>query len=551
MKSSEQDLIKVVNHSVQKLLLFFLLLLFASAAGADKYEEGLRAYQRADYASARNAWFQSSNTEAHFRLAELFATGRGGRIDFAGAARWYERAANAGHSVSQYKLGEYYEKGLGVEKDLKVSQKWYRQASQQGYRQADDALAHVTSLLSAGQENLDDLSAEALYKLARSYSSKHTQPYDPKKGAELYLKAAERGFSEAQWDVARFYGRGDAYFPQDRKKQLYWLKQAVDLNNAFAMQDLGNLYERGLGVPENLATAIEWYRKAVRHGNSDARYSLKSAEEKQNKLGGSGSSEVDLNARYKKGLEAYKQGDFATALSLWRPLAEQGLATVQNILGLMYRKGQGVAKDAAKAVFWYKQAAEQGYANAQNNLAAMYAKGEGGPKDTAKAVFWYEKAAEQGFALAQRNLAHQYRKGEGVKLDLAKAVYWYQKSAENGDVLAQYSLARRYANGEGVDKDDAKAAYWYQKSAEQGNVDAQFRLAQLYLEGKGVELDYKQAFAWSRKAAEQGDTHAQVMLGALYLRGLGVGKDQEQGSFWCDKARGQDAALVEKIGLCP
>jgi hypothetical protein len=40
-------------------------------------------------------------------------------------------------------------------------------------------------------------------------------------------------------------------------------------------------------------------------------------------------------ADYQKGLAAYEQGDFATALREWEPLAEQGDADAQHKLGLM------------------------------------------------------------------------------------------------------------------------------------------------------------------------------------------------------------------------
>jgi len=42
------------------------------------------------------------------------------------------------------------------------------------------------------------------------------------------------------------------------------------------------------------------------------------------------------------GLAAYHKGEYATALSPLRPLADQGLADVQNTLGVMYANGQGV-----------------------------------------------------------------------------------------------------------------------------------------------------------------------------------------------------------------
>jgi hypothetical protein len=42
------------------------------------------------------------------------------------------------------------------------------------------------------------------------------------------------------------------------------------------------------------------------------------------------------------GMAAYRAGDFATALSEWTPLAEQGSADAQFFLGTMHDKGEGV-----------------------------------------------------------------------------------------------------------------------------------------------------------------------------------------------------------------
>ncbi len=41
------------------------------------------------------------------------------------------------------------------------------------------------------------------------------------------------------------------------------------------------------------------------------------------------------------GLAAVKRQDYATALRLWRPLADQGNASAQYNLGVMYRDGEG------------------------------------------------------------------------------------------------------------------------------------------------------------------------------------------------------------------
>ena len=63
---------------------------------------------------------------------------------------------------------------------------------------------------------------------------------------------------------------------------------------------------------------------------------------------------------FDKGLAAYQDGDYATALKEWRPLAEAGNSAVQTNIGVMYANGQGVTKNSTKAAQWYKRAAEQG-----------------------------------------------------------------------------------------------------------------------------------------------------------------------------------------------
>ena len=130
---------------------------------------------------------------------------------------------------------------------------------------------------------------------------------------------------------------------------------------------------------------------------------------------------------------AYQRGDYATALRLLRPLAEQGVAGAQYNLGAMYDKGQGVRQDHTEAVKWYRRAAEQGDAEAQSNLGLMYSNGQGVPQDYAEAVKWYRKAAEQGDALAQHDLGFMYAEGNGVTQDYVRAHMWFNLAATKGD----------------------------------------------------------------------------------------------------------------------
>ena len=86
------------------------------------------------------------------------------------------------------------------------------------------------------------------------------------------------------------------------------------------------------------------------------------------------------------GYEAYQRGDYATALRIFRQLADQGNASAQANLGWMYQNGLGVIQDYATAVRWYRKAADQGYAVAQYNLGFMYEEGKGVMPDYGEAL---------------------------------------------------------------------------------------------------------------------------------------------------------------------
>ena len=114
-------------------------------------------------------------------------------------------------------------------------------------------------------------------------------------------------------------------------------------------------------------------------------------------------SHAAIAGDYENGLAAAHKGDFATALRLWTPLAEQGDALAQLFLGLRYAEGKGVVQDYKTAVKWYTLSAEQGEAKAQLKLGLMYDEGLGVAQDYVKAHMWYNIAAIDGTTNAIKN----------------------------------------------------------------------------------------------------------------------------------------------------
>jgi uncharacterized protein len=161
------------------------------------------------------------------------------------------------------------------------------------------------------------------------------------------------------------------------------------------------------------------------------------------------------------GVAAVKRGDFATALRLFRPLADQGDDVAQFDLGVMYNKGWGVPRDYVQAAKWYRLAAAQGNADAQYNLGILYDDGH----RYVEAVKWYRKAADQGLGDAQFNLGLLYAKGQGVPRDYVQAYMWFELSAAQDDksAISNRDAAARRMTPEQIAEAQKLAREWRPK----------------------------------------------------------------------------------------
>lgn len=117
-----------------------------------------------------------------------------------------------------------------------------------------------------------------------------------------------------------------------------FLRRAAAAGSSRAQVELGNLYRRGEGVPQDLHAAWNAYVTAARAGDVEA----------------------------------------------------------MTNLGVMYDQGQTVAPDPERACRCYQYAAQRGFVVAQYNLAIMLAEGLGTRRDRAAACHWFGLAAAQG-----------------------------------------------------------------------------------------------------------------------------------------------------------
>ncbi|WP_339028843.1 hypothetical protein WI604_29665 [Bradyrhizobium symbiodeficiens] len=145
---------------------------------------------------------------AAYEIGLRFAEGKGVATNYDEAAKWYDRAAQAGVIPATFRLGTLYEKGLGVKKDADIARRYYTQAAERG-------------------------NAKAMHNLA--------------------VLDADGG------------GRGANY-----KSAAQWFRKAADRGVADSQFNLGILYARGIGVEQNLAESYKWFSLAAAQGDTDA-----------------------------------------------------------------------------------------------------------------------------------------------------------------------------------------------------------------------------------------------------------------------------------------
>lgn len=128
--------------------------------------------------------------------------------------------------------------------------------------------------------------------------------------------------------------------------------------------------------------------------------------------------------------EAYRRGDYATALKLLRPLADQGYDSACVIVARLYLDGRGTEKNSAIAAKYLRLAADRGSASAANALAELYSTGEGVPIDPAAAVELWRRAGHLGDPFAAHRLGLELERGIDVPEDRHLALLWLDTAVE-------------------------------------------------------------------------------------------------------------------------
>jgi uncharacterized protein len=143
-------------------------------------------------------------------------------------------------------------------------------------------------------------------------------------------------------------------------------------------------------------------------------------------------------ADVKTGIDAYARGDFASAVSTWRPLAIAGDADAQYNLGQAYRLGRGVPLDMQMAESWFKKAADQGHERARNAYGlTLFQNGR-----RQEAIPFIEESAGHGFPQSQYVYATLLFNGDMVEKDWVRSYALMTRAAASDVAAAKAGLAQ-------------------------------------------------------------------------------------------------------------
>ena len=186
---------------------------------------------------------------------------------------------------------------------------------------------------------------------------------DDARARALIDAAATDGDVLARMWVARAYSRGRLGYPRDQGQARAIATLLVDDVGRQAQQGsveavflMGTAYDEGLGVAEDAAVALQWFRTAAADGHTLAEHNLGNA--------------------YAAGRGVAP--DLSAAVEWWTRAARKGDAVTQLRLGEAYEQGRGVPVDLSTAKRWYGDAAARGNAAAAAALQRL-----AGPESTA------------------------------------------------------------------------------------------------------------------------------------------------------------------------
>ena len=172
-----------------------------------------------------------------------------------------------------------------------------------------------------------------------------------------------------------------------------------------------------------------------------------------------------------KAKAAIEREDYSSAIGVLRPLAGDGCAEAEFLMGYLYFTSAQVTKEQSRV--WLERAAAKDHPEALYYLSGLGQTIDFGPPEDDAHGRLLVRAAELGLPQAQRDLGCFYATGEGgFPKDLALGRLWYGRAAAQDQADAQYHFGRMLFYGEGGPAEPEAGLEWVRRAAALGDAAA-------------------------------------------------------------------------------
>jgi TPR repeat protein len=213
--------------------------------------------------------------------------------------------------------------------------------------------------------------------------------------------------------------------------------EAAERGDADAQYNLGCLYVRGEGVPQNRALAMELFQRANAQDELDAAtWLLTRTPQTDDSRKRFFSGKLKLSGKFH--ITFVVQHSSGKTMRWPCATDEKDGARIEFNIGLMFDKGgMGLPQDDKQAADFYRQASDRNFAGAQTRLAYLYLEGRGVEERKIEAARLFRRAVAQGDADAQAFLGGLYSSGfPGIPKDLILAYVLLRHAADAGNEVA-------------------------------------------------------------------------------------------------------------------
>jgi len=263
-----------------------------------------------------------------------------------------------------------------------------------------------------------------------------TQKY--KKYHKWIVRAANNGDGEAQFRLAAMYSQSNMCGPRDYQKAFELYKKAA--NNGYVNAN----YEVALFCLEvkDVSTAIKWLEKGAKQGHQAAEMMLRDFKwEEKLEACKKKAQQNGINAQYTLGLCHEYKGEWNEALQLYLSAASGRHLKSCERIAFMHRFGRGVSKNLKVAFEWYKAASRLGSERAQvlfQEMDFVYTRVEGFAicvEESVKNIM--DEEALKIILTAYKELHSNYTFGLEAPKNLKKAILRYKTAAILGSERAK------------------------------------------------------------------------------------------------------------------